>query len=295
MDNGFGLWAQLGGAAGGGILTASPVRLGIACAVQLLLVAAGVGLNLCWLTGKRYAALNPVWLRTRLLRNQWPAAAVGGLVLLLLLNFMIAQTALYLAGSLLKGFSGVLVLTVLFHWSALAFAVFYMQSVRGSWGGVFGMRWKEAGRKFRAALVYYTAAVPWLLGGTLLYQWLLRLAGVEFSLQNVVELLMQCPSFPARLYLLFTAVVLAPLAEELLFRGLLFPLFIRWLNVPLAVFLTSLLFAALHFHAASFMTLFLISIAFSLAYWRTGSLWVPVGMHALFNAVNAALLLFISG
>ena len=42
----------------------------------------------------------------------------------------------------------------------------------------------------------------------------------------------------------------------------------------------------MHFHLPSFAALFLLSGALCLAYWRTGSLWVSIGMHTIFNAVS---------
>ena len=53
-------------------------------------------------------------------------------------------------------------------------------------------------------------------------------------------------------------------------------------------------FAALHADAGTFAALAVFSVALSLAYARTGSLWVPVSMHALFNGTNLALLLALS-
>jgi membrane protease YdiL (CAAX protease family) len=36
----------------------------------------------------------------------------------------------------------------------------------------------------------------------------------------------------------------------------------------------------------SFLALNVLSVGVSLAYWRTGSLWMSIAMHAIFNAVT---------
>jgi membrane protease YdiL (CAAX protease family) len=41
-----------------------------------------------------------------------------------------------------------------------------------------------------------------------------------------------------------------------------------------------------------FISLLILSIGLSAAYWRTGSLWVSIAMHSIFNAVTLAFLLF---
>ena len=85
-------------------------------------------------------------------------------------------------------------------------------------------------------------------------------------------------------------VALAPVAEELFFRGLALPLLARRIGVAPAVAAVSGVFALLHFHVPSLAPLFVIGSAFSVAYLATGSLAVPIAMHAVFNAVNLGVL-----
>ena len=92
-----------------------------------------------------------------------------------------------------------------------------------------------------------------------------------------------------QVYLFAVAIVVAPIAEELLFRGIAFPWMTKRVGVRPAMFLVSLLFAAIHMHVGSLVPLFVISIAFCLAYAYSGSLFVPIIMHSLFNAVNLSI------
>lgn len=89
------------------------------------------------------------------------------------------------------------------------------------------------------------------------------------------------------------AVLVAPLAEELFFRGFL----MRWLvnpqvtavdprRVPLrAVFIQAALFATIH---SMIVAGFVAGLAYGWLYRRTGSLWACVLAHALTNALLAA-------
>jgi hypothetical protein len=87
------------------------------------------------------------------------------------------------------------------------------------------------------------------------------------------------------------AVVLAPVAEELVFRAGLF----RYLRtrVPRAVALAApaLLFAALHANLVAFAPLAVFGVLLALAYEQSGRLIVPVIAHALFNLHTLALVL----
>lgn len=99
--------------------------------------------------------------------------------------------------------------------------------------------------------------------------------------------------------LVLSAVVLAPLLEELLFRGFLQSVLVEWFGrrrVWSALLLASAIFSLSHVGATSWhalAALFVFSIILGWVYERYGSLWIPVLMHMGFNALNviAAMLL----
>jgi membrane protease YdiL (CAAX protease family) len=168
-----------------------------------------------------------------------------------------------------------------------------------------GIFWRARGKKhpfgirppFRSlasqAVLRWLAVLPLLWFSAFLWQLLLKGIGYAPDLQEAIQLFMDSDSLPKRAAFIFFAVVIAPLLEEGLFRGILQPLFIRRFGAVAGVVLVALGFAALHMDVGTFVTLALISIALSFAYARTGSLWVPVLMHALFNAVNLTLLMLL--
>ncbi|MFP4445443.1 MAG: CPBP family intramembrane glutamic endopeptidase [Desulfosudaceae bacterium] len=81
-----------------------------------------------------------------------------------------------------------------------------------------------------------------------------------------------------------TGTVVAPFAEELFFRGLLYGFFRRW-GVVLAVILTTVVFALLHLAALTLpVTQVIGGIIFCLAYEKEKNLWTPYLIHALGNA-----------
>ena len=92
-------------------------------------------------------------------------------------------------------------------------------------------------------------------------------------------------SVPLRLLMGFAAVIAAPLTEELLFRGLLYGVCKRFTDSWFAALVTSLLFASVHLHVGSFIPLFALALILVAVYEITGSLLVPIVMHALFNGL----------
>lgn len=85
---------------------------------------------------------------------------------------------------------------------------------------------------------------------------------------------------------ILAAGVIAPIGEEILFRGYIYPAMKRLVGAIPAAILAALLFAAIHNTAAGMATLTLLAIALTVAYERTGSLIVPMVMHALFNSTS---------
>ncbi len=141
------------------------------------------------------------------------------------------------------------------------------------------------------SVLFYLAAMPLLWFYNLLYQIFLEQVGHGFYLQDVTALFLTPMNWPVRVGVIFTAVVAAPVFEEIVFRGILFPWLVRRAGLWPGIVCVSFFFAGLHMHLPSLLPLFLLSVMFCVAYARTQSLWVPIGMHALFNGVTIILLM----
>ena len=89
----------------------------------------------------------------------------------------------------------------------------------------------------------------------------------------------------------FVAVLWAPLAEEVFFRGFIFSGLRGRLGFIGAAVASSLLFALLHLDPRVIVPLFVTGMLLAWVYYRTGSLWGPFVAHALQNglAVGVAL------
>lgn len=91
------------------------------------------------------------------------------------------------------------------------------------------------------------------------------------------------------------AVVVAPVVEEVIFRGYLYGVARRFGGRWAAVGVTALLFAAIHVNALGLVPLALLGVVFALAYELTGSLWTSVLMHVCFNGLTLVVLAFFPG
>ncbi len=113
--------------------------------------------------------------------------------------------------------------------------------------------------------------------------------GVEMQ-GDLRRLFESIPKTLANNVMLFvTIAILAPLTEELLFRGLLQKSLSHRMPQIAAVLLAAAIFAAIHLDLYAFPALFVMGGVFGYLYYRTGSLKVSILLHMINN--GAALIL----
>ncbi len=161
-----------------------------------------------------------------------------------------------------------------------------------TWQQSFGLRNQGFLSCFKKSVVAYMAAIPPAsVAGYIILRWLNTL-GYEIEFQQTVQYL----SRPGNqiwfnLYMAFLAIILAPVTEEILFRGIILPSVLKHCRTWLGLIFVSLLFASVHGHAHFAAPLFVMGMAFALSYIATGSLVTPILVHSLFNAVTVLNLL----
>ena len=92
---------------------------------------------------------------------------------------------------------------------------------------------------------------------------------------------------------LLSTVIIAPLTEELMFRGLIQGVMKSWTKSKhWAVWISAILFAAIHFHVAGFLPRMLLGALMGYFVLYSGSIWTAVLMHLSFNAFSLGLTIF---
>lgn len=118
----------------------------------------------------------------------------------------------------------------------------------------------------------------------------LEALGFDAGAQEIFGLLDdKTVSAGTRLFVMASAAVVAPVTEEALFRGILFPALLKRRAFAASALLSGTYFALMHLHLPSLLPLLTLGLAFSAAYAATGSLVTPIVMHALFNGMSILL------
>lgn len=111
----------------------------------------------------------------------------------------------------------------------------------------------------------------------------------------MLDLVLNRPDPLALACFLLTAVVVAPLFEETLFRGVLLPGLAGWLGPRGAVLLSAALFAAAHLSLVEWLPLFVLGCGLGWLRLRSGRLAPSVLMHGLWNGLTFVNLLLLGG
>ena len=122
---------------------------------------------------------------------------------------------------------------------------------------------------------------------------LVRLVGDPGGSNPLLELVLGSHDPLALGLLALTAVVLAPLFEETIFRGALLPVLAARLGPLAGVLLSGLLFAMAHISVGELAPLTVLGVGLGLVRLRSGRLWPSVLMHGLWNAVTFLNLLLL--
>ena len=88
-------------------------------------------------------------------------------------------------------------------------------------------------------------------------------------------------------------VILAPIAEELFFRGVVFNAFLRERGPRFAYLGSAAMFAVIHLSIVALLPIFLLGLALARVYDRTGNLLAPIVMHAVVNGISVAIALLV--
>lgn len=185
--------------------------------------------------------------------------------------------------------------SILFHWLILLFTVVWLKKLPHSFEALFGFKPSRILHNASRGVIGYLIAWPIIVATGYLYQILLLKTGYQPSQQPVMQFLAGDISVWSRLYGVVLALFIAPLSEEILFRGMLLPVVARKTSPTVAVIAVSILFAGMHFYLPAIIPLFVVSLACCYAYIYTGSLTTPIVLHSVFNSINLGLFLLMYG
>jgi membrane protease YdiL (CAAX protease family) len=167
----------------------------------------------------------------------------------------------------------------------------FLREHRVSWSEAFGFKTKLS-RAIPLAILTAIIVLPIAWSLAWLSEEILKRLHSEVTQQQSVRALEHAASVSQKVYFCLMAVVMAPIVEEIIFRGVLYPAIKQEGFRKSAVWATSILFAWTHFHLPTFVPLMFLGVILILLYETTDNLLAPILTHALFNAANVVAMLY---
>lgn len=160
----------------------------------------------------------------------------------------------------------------------------------------FGLNAKKIHKDFLPALINLLtiwpivmfALVATIYAGELIW-------GQDFQMQRHEELesIALHPQISVRILIIVTAVVVVPVFEEMLFRGLFQTMFRSFTRRAwLSILMSSGLFATVHLNIDHWPALFVLATCMGYSYEKSGSLFRPIFIHSFFNAISVISTLY---
>ena len=150
--------------------------------------------------------------------------------------------------------------------------------------GALGLRSHRFGADILTGLVGFTTTMPLLIIASIVSNWLF--ARYQTPPHPVLLSIVEMNTPFDRLLLLFETAVTAPIVEEILFRGVLYPALRQRWGVAGGIAISSAIFALVHpTLPGGFLPLWTLGACFAFTFERRGSLWPNIVMHAMNNGL----------
>jgi membrane protease YdiL (CAAX protease family) len=186
-----------------------------------------------------------------------------------------------------------IILIVFFQGAVLVWTAIFLYRSNTSWRTAFGLRPPSRTRAVAFGLAVGVMVLPivWLMQSVseAVMEWL-HLQPVAQA--AVSELQSSALSAPEKVLFGVFTIVLAPIAEETLFRGILYPTIKQAGHPRWALWGTSVFFGIMHFNMATFAPLVFWAVLLVYLYEASDSLLTPIAAHSIFNAANFLFLIF---
>lgn len=158
---------------------------------------------------------------------------------------------------------------------------------------VLGLDLRSGLRDSHRAFACFFVFLPFLFAISHFWQQLLiQLQGELYDpLQDVVKELAKAETAQMMMLILIAAIVIAPIAEEMFFRGFLYGFLRKHVRPSIAIAFVGALFGLSHSDIAAQIPTALLGVFFCYIYERTGRLAVPILLHAFYNSAQIFIIM----
>jgi len=161
-----------------------------------------------------------------------------------------------------------------------------------------GLRWQGWWKEVGWGIVGYLTAFPWMAGALFVFALVVKNFHLPRPYHPIQDTLERGPNAPMLTFLFILAAVLAPVMEEIFFRGALHGALRQWGGPLVGAVLSATFFALLHPQTATLpifgLPIFALGVLFACLYELRGSLIPNIVAHGINNGLVLAIYVMVT-
>lgn len=156
-----------------------------------------------------------------------------------------------------------------------------------------GLSMVSALDNIKQGIKLYLFTIPFIIIAGYLVNLIASYYGAEPEIQEVVKWVLEEKSPFTLMSLVFFGIIVAPIIEEILFRGFLQSALKNTFGSRYAIMISAFLFSGVHMDLFALMQIFILGILLGYLYEKTQTLIAPIVVHILHNSLTLIFLLYV--
>jgi len=223
----------------------------------------------------------------------WGVRGIVGLLLWFFLSIGVGLTTVYIGAVYLAEFFWIFWLSGITVQGTMFISSIILLKPRGNPRTTRSSSDTPIYKFLHRAIAKYLRYVPLIVLTSILNTYLLEWLHNDTFVPGTLRMLASADSTLKWILLMILIILIAPVCEEWFFRGVLYRLCREWSSEVPSALISGFLFSMVHREPIWFLPVLVLGYILAREYERTGSLWVPVSIHATQNALSFALLFFV--
>lgn len=182
--------------------------------------------------------------------------------------------------------------TAMMNLVGISVIAYFVMKKHGQGMDSIGLTAKGMGRNIFYAVIAYAALIPVVLMIMVATYYVTRFFAYQPPVQPIVQVFMEEKQTMILWISALFAAIFGPVAEEIFFRGFMYPAVRKTLGVFWGMIITSAVFSLLHAHLVGFLPIFALGMLLVYLFEKTGSLVPSMAVHMIHN-VAMVILVFV--
>jgi membrane protease YdiL (CAAX protease family) len=185
-----------------------------------------------------------------------------------------------------------LFITIFINGTICLYILYIVCAVHRQQVAALGLSLTNLSNNIKWGMKRYFLTIPVIMLAGFIINMVANYYGIVPEMQDVVRWILEEKSVFVLFSLIFLGIIVAPVIEEIMFRGFLQPALKNVLGRKYAIIASASVFAAVHMDVYAFLQIFILGVLLGYLYERTQTLAASIVAHILHNSLTLIFLLY---